>query len=524
MTTNHAPAAAWSYHDGTKHSPQSVRSNRHYLDWENKPLPFKMYSTAEPVPLPRELPGVPIPALEAVAVTPVDRGEGYIPNVPTLATLLYLSAGITKQRTYAGGQIYFFRAAACTGALYHIDVYLVCGDLADLPAGVYHFEPQSFTLRRLRTGDYRGVLARASGREPAVTHAPVTVVCTSTYWRNAWKYQARTLRHCFWDTGTLLANLLAAAAALEVPARVVAGFVDAEVNRLLDLDTEGEVALALVPLGKVAESVPNSLPVIEPLTLPTVPLSKTVVDYPAIRAMHAASSLVEESEVGSWRGEMPSKPDLLPTGRVFPLTPLDDSALPLAPLAQVIRQRGSTRFFAHEPLSFAQLSTLLTRSTRGVPADFLSPTGTTLIDLYLIVNAVEDLPAGTYVFHRQRNALELLREGNFRREAGYLGLGQELPADASVNIFCLADLSPVLERFGNRGYRAAQLEAAIIGGKCYLAAYGQQLGATGLTFFDDDVTAFFSPHAAGKGVMFLMAVGGRHPRALRRTGNASAKT
>jgi SagB-type dehydrogenase family enzyme len=507
MTTNRDLTATWAYHNGTKHSLQSVRSNPHYLDWENKPLPFKIYSTLEPLPLPRELPAVPIPTLEAIATSAISGREGCIPNVPTLAALLYLSAGITKQRTYPDGQVYFFRAAACTGALYHIDAYLVCGELAELPAGVYHFEPRSFTLRRLRAGDHRGVLAQASGREPAVMHAPVTVVCTSTYWRNAWKYQARTYRHCFWDTGTLLANLLAVATALEVPARVVAGFVDAEVNRLLDLDTKREVVLALVPLGNVAESVPNSFPVIEPLNLPTVPLSKTEVDYPAIRVMHAASSLAEESEVSSWRGGMPTKPDAVPTGRVFPLTPLDDSALPAAPLAQVIRQRGSTRFFAREPLSFAHLSTLLTCSTQGVPADFLSPTGTTLIDLYLVVNAVEDLPAGTYVFHRRCNALELLREGSFRREAGYLGLGQELPADANVNIFCLADLPPIVERFGNRGYRAAQLEAAIIGGKCYLAGYGQQLGATGLTFFDDDVTAFFSPHAAGKSVMFLTAIG-----------------
>jgi len=507
MTTNRDLAAARTYHDGTKHSPQSVRSNPHYLDWPNKPLPFKMYSTAEPLPLPRELPGVPIPALEAIAVPPVDRGEEYIPDVPTLAALLYLSAGITKQRAYPGGQIYFFRAAACTGALYHIDVYLVCGDLAGLPAGVYHFEPRSFTLRRLRAGDYRGVLAQASGREPAVTHAPVTVVCTSTYWRNAWKYQARTYRHCFWDAGTLLANLLAAAAAREVPARVVAGFVDAEVNRLLDLGTEREVTLALVPLGRTAEAVADSRPAVEPLDLPTVPLSETEVDYPAIRAMHAASALVDEEAVRNWRREMPPQPNPVPAGRVFPLTPLADAALPAAPLDQVIRHRGSTRFFAHEPISFAQLSAVLTRSTRGVPADFLGPAGATLIDLYLIVNAVEGLPAGAYVFHRDGNALELLRTGDFRREAGYLGLGQELPADASVDIFCLAELSPILEHFGNRGYRAAQLEAALIGGKCYLAAYGLQLGATGLTFFDDEVTAFFSPHAAGKGVMFLTAIG-----------------
>jgi nitroreductase len=72
----------------------------------------------------------------------------------------------------------------------------------------------------------------------------------------------------------------------------------------------------------------------------------------------------------------------------------------------------------------------------------------------------------------------------------------------------------VLARFGNRGYRVAQQEAAIVGGKLYLAAYALGLGATGLTFFDDDVTAFFSPHAAGKSVMFLVALGHGRRRSL----------
>jgi hypothetical protein len=77
----------------------------------------------------------------------------------------------------------------------------------------------------------------------------------------------------------------------------------------------------------------------------------------------------------------------------------------------------------------------------------------------------------------------------------------------------MADLHRILECFGNRGYRAAQLEAAIMGGKIYLGAYAQRLGASGLTFFDDDVTEFFSPDAAGKSVMFLIAVG----KSARRT-------
>src|SRR5437773_304771 len=284
---NHELEATWTYHNGTKHSYQSIRTNPHYLDWENQPIPFKIYSELEPIPLPQHLSSSGVAALEAISALEAPTETQAIPLIQALAEILFLSAGITKRRSYPGGEMRF-RAAACTGALYHIDLYLVCGDLPGLPAGVYHFGPHDFALRRLRAGDYRGDLAQASGQEPAVRHAPVTVVCTSTYWRNAWKYQARTYRHCFWDAGTLLANLLAATTALEVPAQVVAGFVDSEVNRLLDLDTKREVALALVPLGSAAEPAPGPLPAIEPLNLTTVPLSKSEVDYPAIHAMHAA--------------------------------------------------------------------------------------------------------------------------------------------------------------------------------------------------------------------------------------------
>jgi len=137
----------------------------------------------------------------------------------------------------------------------------------------------------------------------------------------------------------------------------------------------------------------------------------------------------------------------------------------------------------------------------------LASPGTRLNDLYLIINAVSELPSGAYVFHPQETALELVREGDFRHEAGALALGQALAADASVDVFFLCDLPVILEQFGNRGYRVAQLEAGILAGRMYLAAYAQGFGATGLTFFDDEVVEFFSPHAAGKGVMFLLALG-----------------
>ena len=117
------------------------------------------------------------------------------------------------------------------------------------------------------------------------------------------------------------------------------------------------------------------------------------------------------------------------------------------------------------------------------------------------------------MLHRDRGELEQLAQGDFRVQAGHLDLGQPLAADASVNVYILADLKSVLDRYGNRGYRMAQVEASIMGGRLYLGAYAQRLGATGLTFFDDEVTEFFSPHAHGKSVMFLVALG----RPMRRS-------
>jgi SagB-type dehydrogenase family enzyme len=506
------PQAALAYHDETKHSYWSVRAHPGALDWANQPRPFKIYPALEPLPLPRDLPRTGLPALDALVPPGAAPPTGARPDLGALAALLFYSAGITRRRTYPGGEI-FFRAAACTGALYEIELYLVSADLEGLPAGVYHFSPADFALRCLRRGDFRGVLVHATAAEPSVAHAPLAIVSTGTYWRNAWKYQARTYRHFGWDNGTILANLLAMSRALGLPALLVLGFVDEEINRLLDLDTAKEVALSLVSVGYLEQAAPATPGPLAPLALETVPVSAREVDYPEMRAVHAASSLLSPEEAAAWRHPLDPKPLAeMKEDRLVPLGPADGAA-PSDAVEQVILRRGSSRAFAREAIGFAQLSAILERATRGLAADFLPPAGALLNDLYLIVHAVEGLAPGRYFFHPARRALECLAEGGFRSEARYLALEQDLAGDASVNLYFLANLERILERFGNRGYRAVQLEAGILGGRIYLAAYAHRLGATGLTFYDDEVVEFFAPHAAGKSAVFLVALG--HPAKKR---------
>jgi SagB-type dehydrogenase family enzyme len=499
--------AAWKYHDGTKHSYWTIRNNPHFLDWANRPQPFKIYPEIEPLPLPRDVPHTGVAALSAISEpVPSSRADS-VPDLQDLARILYFSAGITKERKSPGGEIYF-RAAACTGALYEIELYVVTGDLAGLDAGVYHFNPADVSLRLLRKGDFRGNLAQVTAIEPSVAHAPATIICTGTYWRNAWKYQARTYRHFGWDNGTLLANMLAIAAASALPAEIVLGFVDGELSRLLDLDTRREVSLCLVPIGRKSESSLPALREAPALGLETIPLSEREVEYPAMLEMHDASSLESEEEVVQWRGKQQVFPSSAPAGEAVRFQRLPEEEQPKDTIEQVILRRGSARAFDKTAsITVAQLSIIFDCATVGLPVDFLKPLGAQLNDLYLIVHAVQGLKPGAYFFRREQNTLELLKAGEFRAQAHHLGLEQELPADACVDIFFLADLKRILEGYGNRGYRAVQLEAGAIGGRMYLAAYAQRLGATGLTFFDDDVIDFFSPHAKGKSAIFLLAIG-----------------
>ena len=75
-------------------------------------------------------------------------------------------------------------------------------------------------------------------------------------------------------------------------------------------------------------------------------------------------------------------------------------------------------------------------------------------------------------------------------------------------------MDALLAAYGNRGYRLANLEAGLIGGRAYLAAYASRFGASGLTFYDREVVRFFSPHAEGS----RRRIRHRAGRALRRVG------
>jgi len=481
------------YHELTKHSYTSVRVGAYQLDWGNRPAPYKIYPEAGSMALPRDLELPTMPTLRAIA-SPANGSNEL--DLVTLTRILFCANGLTRRQSI-GGEEYHFRAAASAGALYPIETYIAAADVEGFETGLYHYSPADLKVRGLRRGDWREVLARATANHPSIGDASVILIMSAIFWRSTWKYRARAYRYCFWDAGTILANLLAAAAAEGISAEVMTAFVDADVERLVGIDGEREGAICLIALGST-DTVMTPSPELTPLELESIELSQEVV-YPPLVDAHRESRLATPEEVASVaNATVATPPPSQAANRQFDtIAPSDTRGL-----GETILRRGSTRSFAHEPIGADELATILAASSGHREVDFPR-----MVDTYLIVNAVNELAPGAYFFDREAHSFELLGAGDFRKVAGYLCLEQMLGYDCSALIVYMANLESVLLTLGNRGYRDAHLEAGILAGRVYLASYALDRGATGLTFYDDDTSKFFSPHAATKFPLLMVAVG-----------------
>lgn len=471
---------ARSYHDRTRHTWRSVRASGHQLDWSNQPVPFKLYPDLPPLTLALDLAETDWPALDALSgEEPPNRKRL---DGSWLSALLFYTAGVTR-RWERGGLQLNFRAASSAGALYPVETYVIVRDLDDeVPAGIYHFEPIEFALRQLRDGDHRALLAAAAADDD-VARAPASLVLTGVPWRSMWKYRLRGYRHLYWDAGTMLANLLALSTGMAEPARILTGFVDAQVSHLLGLDEDEEVPLAVVPMGELDPAPAPQRDWPDHLPHRTVAISRRPVHDPDILATHRVADLPNAASVQAWRGTMQ---DL----RLEPATPREHAPVVAAydTLEEVILRRGSTRRFARARIPTAALTWPMSVVGQDVPADFVLA-GDTLLVHHAIVHAVDGMEPGAYRWRPE--GPELQRPGSFRGEATQLCLEQPLGGESAYTLFHTAELDRILDKGGERAYRAVLLEGGIALGRAQLAAFTLGLGATGLTFYDEDVTRFF---------------------------------
>ncbi|WP_198348162.1 hypothetical protein [Plantactinospora sp. KBS50] len=188
--TSYAPDRDW---DAPTPDPR-VRQDLTPNDPDTVPPAMKAYPDGLPVlDLPRELPD---PGLPATAVLAGDAAPTRPLDAAQLGRILFLGAGVVRT-SLRNGRRMLFRAAGSAGARFPLEVYASTRGIVGVPDGVHWYDGARHAL--VRVG-------------PAALGSTSTLVVTGVPWRTGWRYAERGWRHLYWDAGTLLSQLSAAAA------------------------------------------------------------------------------------------------------------------------------------------------------------------------------------------------------------------------------------------------------------------------------------------------------------------------
>ncbi len=453
-----SPAELAEYHEATKHTPERLRASRHFLDWANMPAPFRHYEGAPVAELPAD------PRLAPGAA-----------GAEAVSALFYYSCAISATKQAAGGGRYALRVNPSSGNLHPTEFHFVTRGLAGWEDGLYHYSPARHAAER-----------RARGAvEDIPSGAPLAVILTSIFWREAWKYRERAYRYVNLDLGHAMLAVQYAAGALGWPSRARGLFDDRRLAAALRLAGDEQPML-------VAELRPEAGTGTGKNVLWTPGranrLSEEAVDYPLTRRMHEATL-----------GGAPEAPP--PAPRLVKWRHGDYGAL--------ARRRRSALDFLPEGRrlpreAFEAMCGLLEEPPA---ADWGGP----YVSAFLFVHRVEGIEPGLY--RLEKGELRRVREGDQRVAAAALSLGQDLAGHACFMASFAADFGRAAALYGNRAYRFVHHEAGALGQRLYLAAEAFGFRGTGIgAFYDDHVHAWLGLDPRGpEQAVYHFAVGDPAP-------------
>jgi len=141
------------------------------------------------------------------------------------------------------------RTAPSAGALYPLELFIVAGNVQNLAAGVYRYQPSLHGLAPLAKGDRRMQLVEAAWGQRWLAQAPAILVIAAVERRTTAKYGTRGVRYVHLEAGHAAQNVLLQAVALGLGATVVGAFSDTEVKAAAAL-RDDEQPLYLIPVGR----------------------------------------------------------------------------------------------------------------------------------------------------------------------------------------------------------------------------------------------------------------------------------
>ncbi len=238
------------YHGRTKHRLDRYAASPGYMDWENQPNPFRIYSETELIDLfhpgLRSTPTYDDMFLKSPAAATLDA--------EMVSRIFYHSLALSAWKQAPQTSPWSLRINPSSGALYPSEGYLVSGSvpgLIDQP-GVFHYTPFRHLLeRRCHLSSLQW-----DGLTDGLPAPCLLIGLTSIYWRESWKYGERAFRYCHHDVGHAIGAIAFSARTLGWETRLLETIADRELNRILGTHLQkgieaehAECLLVLYPTG-----------------------------------------------------------------------------------------------------------------------------------------------------------------------------------------------------------------------------------------------------------------------------------
>ena len=504
-----------NYHQQTKHRPGAYARSAGYMDWANQPLPYRLYQGSEKINLPLN---PKINVISAVNLFQSSTQAAEIISLDSIARLLQNSLGLSAWKSYNGTE-WALRINPSSGNLHPTECYLLLPDL--LPASSpehestlgtksehkkaysVHYNPyiNSLEKRALLSDSDADFLNKKQG---------FAVVLSSIAWREAWKYGERAYRYCQHDLGHALAALTIAANLNgwkveildDIPNKKIASILG--INQSIYAEQEKEYVDCICWVSSESsnlEEVTTWLNNFSNLIYQDQAnkLSQSHQDWPIIddvfNAGHQQSfCFIKENE-----------PSLL----LLQDHTADISLLELS-AEKIIQQRRSAQSFdavaSVMPVDRFISQLQKTLPEQSIPFSVLPQQAQ--VHLVLFVHNVQGLASGLYIWVRNQRHLSklkssmhanfewsqsvnsqplyLLKKGDYRKIAKALSCDQDIAAESAYSLGMLARFEDNLAHSASQ-YPVLFWETGLIGQVLYLAAECDDLRATGIGCFFDDL-------------------------------------
>lgn len=506
--------------------PEKIAPPDWQPDWEDAPLPYKLY---------RGLPEIPLNA--DVPLTLEGREVGSIPSLEELGHFLWYVYGLTRyaQSAFIEGteenanvsyaQL-FRRFVPSGGALYPSELYVYL-KLEDVPEGIYHYDSAHHRLLLIREGNYDSYLSRSIGNRYDLTDSFCTIFVSTVFWKNFYKYHNFSYRLQGLDAGVLIGQSLEVAGRMGFSSRVCYQFLDHSINHLLGLSEQDESVYAIIPLSiyptiyqvdqvQIEENIlaTELSKEVTMLNHETYNRSKRVIDYPVLKEINEASMLTTTQAFVNIKKDHRINNSLGTELIMLPFT--EDFSYDLA---SVFRERHSPDIdFIIGKVSQTKLSTLLKETfsfSYQTDLDNIHGNAGSGLNLYGSFYNVEGVQEGVYAYDKSAHALRRISKGDFRE---YMQYTLTMP---NINLFqvplCLhvvGDKEHLKKELGYRGYRIQQMETGILVQRLLLIATALEMGGHPLLGFDSNQSdELYRINSIEKTSLIQIPVGPYHPRA-----------